>query len=180
VSIPSKDNGLDIEGIAVSGERVYLGMRGPVLRGWAVLLELWPYVDPDQPGRLRLREGADGRPYAKHLLDLDGLGVRDLCPHGDDLLVLAGPTMDLDGPVRVYRWRGGCVVQAPRVVRGDDLARQVDLPHGSGVDHAEGIDVLGVDDAGTADRLLVVYDSPATERLGDDGSVTADVVLLPR
>jgi Protein of unknown function (DUF3616) len=179
VSIPSKDNGLDIEGIAVAGERVYLGMRGPVLRGWAVLLELWPYVDPDQPGRLRLREGADGLPYAKHLLDLDGLGVRDLCPHGDDLLVLAGPTMDLDGPVRVYRWRDGCVVQAPSVVRGDDLARHVDLPHGSGVDHAEGIDVLGTDAAGTADRLLVVYDSPATERLGDDGSVTADVVLLP-
>ncbi|MGH3354858.1 MAG: DUF3616 domain-containing protein [Nocardioidaceae bacterium] len=180
VSIPSKDNGLDIEGIAVFGDRVYVGMRGPVLRGWAVLLELSPYVDPDEPGRLRLRELADGLPYAKHLLDLGGLGVRDLCPHGDDLLVLAGPTMDLDGPVRIYRWKEGCTAAAPTVVRGGGLTREIDLPHGQGVDHAEGIDVLDPDRDGAAERLLVVYDSPAPERLGDDGSVTADVVRMPR
>ena len=89
--IPGKDNGLDIEGIAVRGERVYLGLRGPVLRGWAFVLELRPYVDDDEPDRLRLRPFEDGQPYRKHVLDLDGLGVRDLCPAGDDLLVLAGP-----------------------------------------------------------------------------------------
>ena len=176
--IPSKDNGLDIEGLAVAGERVYLGLRGPVLRGWAVLLELSPYTDSDEPGRLRLRELAEGRPYRKHVLDLDGLGVRDLCPHGDDLLVLAGPTTDVSGPVRVYRWRGGCLVDAPTVVRGEQLTRELDLPHGDGVDHAEGIDVLPPRPDGAA-QLLVVYDSPAPERLGDDGSVLADVVALP-
>lgn len=175
--IPSKDNGLDIEGIAVAGERVYVGLRGPVLRGWAVLLELSPYVEADQPGRLQLRELADGQPYRKHLLDLGGLGVRDLCPHGEDLLVLAGPTMDLSGPVRVYRWRGGCLVEAPTVVRGELLTHVLDLPHGDGVDHAEGVDVLP--DAEGGQRLLVVYDSPAPERLHDDGSVLADLVDLP-
>jgi hypothetical protein len=36
--IPGKDNGFDIEGIAVRGDRLYLGMRGPVLRGWAFVL----------------------------------------------------------------------------------------------------------------------------------------------
>jgi Protein of unknown function (DUF3616) len=179
VALPSKDNGLDVEGVAVFGERVFVGLRGPVLRGWAVLLELSPYTDPDRPGRLRLRERADGSTYAKHLLDLDGLGVRDLCPHGDDLLVLAGPTMDLDGPVRVYRWRGGCVAPEPTVARGGALTREIDLPYGPGVDHAEGIDVLGPDEAGTRDRLLVVYDSPAEGRLGDDGSVVADILRLP-
>src|SRR5918999_1164596 len=30
------DQEIDIEGLAVSGERVFLGLRGPVLRGWAV------------------------------------------------------------------------------------------------------------------------------------------------
>jgi Protein of unknown function (DUF3616) len=179
VPIPSKDNGLDIEGILVFGERVLLGLRGPVLRGWAVLLELWPYVDPDEPRRLRLRQVADGLAYGKHMLDLDGLGVRDLCPHGDDVLVLAGPTMGLDGPVRVYRWKGARLVQAPTVVRRDDLVREVDLPYGSGVDHAEGIDVLPAQ-GDTGDRLLVVYDSPAPGRHGDDGTITADVVRLPR
>jgi Protein of unknown function (DUF3616) len=177
VAIPGKDNGLDIEGIGINGDRVYLGMRGPVLRGWAVLLELAPYADADEPGRLRLRDIDDGLPYAKHLLDLGGLGIRDLCPHGDDLLVLAGPTMDLDGPVRVYRWHGACTVQAATVVREDDLTVEVDLPYGEGVDHAEGIVVLEPDADG-ADRLLVVYDSPAPERLDKD-SVTADVVRLP-
>src|SRR4051812_22014015 len=87
--LPSKDNGLDVEGIAVVGPRVYLGLRGPVLRGWAVVLELRPEADPDAPDRLRLAPFDDGRPYRKHVLDLQGLGVRDLCPHQDDLLVLA-------------------------------------------------------------------------------------------
>jgi len=179
--IPGKDNGLDIEGIAVRGKRVYLGLRGPVLRGWAFLLELAPYVDPDEPGRLKLRDLSDGRRYAKHLLDLGGLGIRDLCPHGDDLLVLSGPTMDLDGPVRLYRWLGGCTVEAPTVVRGDDLVHEADLPYGHGVDHAEGIDVLEPAAGGPegGPRVLVVYDSPAPERLGSDGSVLADVLRLP-
>src|SRR5258706_6475374 len=38
--IPSKENGLDIEGLAIAGEHVFLGLRGPVLRGWAVIVEL--------------------------------------------------------------------------------------------------------------------------------------------
>jgi hypothetical protein len=125
-----------------------------VLRGWAVVLELRPYVDEDEPDRLRLAELDDGRRYRKHVLDLSGLGVRDLCPSGDDLLVLAGPTMDLDGPVHVVRWHGAMSVEAPTVVRGDALTREVDLPYGEGTDHAEGIGLL--DDG----RLLVVYDSP--------------------
>ena len=173
--IPGKDNGLDVEGIAVVGERVYLGLRGPVLRGWAFVLELRPYVDDDDPTRLRLAPVAGSSAYRKHILDLDGLGVRDLCPDGDDLLVLAGPTMDLDGPVRVFRWHGACRAEAPSVLRGSDLTRELDLPYGEGDDHAEGIALLS--EAGGT-RLVVVYDSPADARLGADGSVVADVVRL--
>jgi hypothetical protein len=172
VPIPSKDNGLDIEGIAVAGERVYLGLRGPVLRGWAVVLELRPDVAPDAPDRLVLRPFEDGRQYRKHLLRLDGLGVRDLCPHGQDLLVLAGPTMDLDGPVHVFRWRGALAADTPQVVRDELLTCELDLPYGAASDHAEGIGLIG------DDRLLVVYDSPSTYRLGSDGCVTADIVTL--
>ena len=170
--IPGKDNGLDIEGIAVTGERVYLGLRGPVLRGWAFVLELRPEVDPAAPDRLELRPFDDGRRYRKHVLRLDGLGVRDLCPQGADLLVLAGPTMDLDGPVHVFRWHDACTAETPQVVRGDLLTREVDLPYDVGTDHAEGIGLLG------NDRLLVVYDSPSPARLSADG-VVADVIPLP-
>lgn len=176
LAIPGKDNGLDIEGIAVRGDRVYLGMRGPVLRGWAFVLQLRPYVDPAEPQRLRLRPFADGLPYRKHVLDLDGLGVRDLAPAGDDLLVLAGPTMSLDGPVRIYRWHGAYREEIPEVVRGEQLTRELELTYGEGDDHAEGLSVMGPPADG---RLLVVYDSPSAVRLTEDGAVVADVVRLP-
>jgi hypothetical protein len=176
LAIPGKDNGLDVEGIAVSGERVYLGLRGPVLRGWAFVLELRPYVDPDEPGRLRLREFADGRAYRKHVVRLDGLGVRDLCPDGDDLLVLAGPTMDLDGPVRIYRWHGAYRVEMPAIVRGETLTRELEITYGEGDDHAEGMGLIGRPEEKLA---MVVFDSPAAARLTDDGAVIADVLRLP-
>ncbi|MEU8234321.1 DUF3616 domain-containing protein [Actinoplanes sp. NPDC048967] len=177
LAIPGKDNGLDIEGIAVSGDRVYLGLRGPVLRGWAFVLELRPYVDPAEPGRLRLRPFDDGLEYRKHVLDLDGLGVRDLCPDGDDLLVLAGPTMSLDGPVRIYRWHGAYRVAMPAVVRGEVLTRELEITYGEGDDHAEGMGLIGR----PGDKLaMIVFDSPAAVRLTDDGAVIADVVRLPR
>lgn len=176
LAIPGKDNGLDIEGIAVYGDRVYLGLRGPVLRGWAFVLELRAYVDPDEPGRLRLREFADGRAYRKHVLRLDGLGVRDLCPDGDDLLVLAGPTMDLDGPVRVYRWHGAHRVEMPATVRGAALARELEITYGEGDDHAEGLALIGRPGEKLA---MIVFDSPAAARLTADGAVIADVIRLP-
>ena len=51
--LPGKDNGLDVEGIAVAGPRVYLGLRGPVLRGWATIVEI--AVTPgDKPSQLVL------------------------------------------------------------------------------------------------------------------------------
>ncbi|NUP01234.1 MAG: DUF3616 domain-containing protein [Nonomuraea sp.] len=162
LALPGKDNGLDIEGIAVVEDRVYLGLRGPVLRGWAVVLELRPVDDGD--GRLRL----DG-PYRKHFLDLDGLGVRDMCPHGGDLLLLTGPTMNLDGPVRVVRWRerlhGG-------LVPAHELETLLELPYGVGCDHPEGLAVV------PDGRLMVVYDSPSPARITPAGGVLADLFTI--
>jgi hypothetical protein len=171
LAIPGKDNGVDIEGIAAHGDRLYLGMRGPVLRGWATLLEIRPVTDPNDEHRLVLAPLDGGGRYRTHFLDLGGLGIRDLCPHGDDLLLLAGPSMSLSGPVRVVRWRGGFVTDAADVVRGAELETIMSLPHGDGADHAEGITLL--DD----DHLLVVYDSPAPERRTPRG-VLADIVPL--
>ncbi|MEQ4720045.1 DUF3616 domain-containing protein [Nonomuraea sp. B19D2] len=163
LELPGKDNGFDVEGIAVVSEQVYIGLRGPVLRGWAVVLEL--RLDDDGEERLRLRE-----PYHKHFLDLGGLGVRDLCPDGDSLLVLAGPTMDLDGPVRVVRWRPGPKRQ--EVVPEDELETVVELPYGVGCDHPEGL--VRLDDG----RLMVVYDSPSPARITPAGGVLADVFTI--
>jgi hypothetical protein len=174
LEIPGKDNGLDIEGLVAVGDGLLVGLRGPVLRGWAVVLEVAPETDPERSGRLRLGGPEPG--YRMFFLDLDGLGVRDLCRAGDDVLVLAGPTMALDGPVRLYRWRGAARARRHTAVRRDDLARIVDLPFGQGADegtdHAEGVTVLPDDDA-----VLVVYDSPSPARTGPAG-VLADVVRL--
>jgi len=175
LAIPGKDNGLDIEGVAVSGDRVYLGLRGPVLRGWAFVLEVRPQVDPLDPGRLRLAPFPDGARYRKHVLDLAGLGVRDLCPWGDDLLVLAGPTMTLDAAVRVYRWHGAVRAETAEVVRGQALTCEVDLPYGQGEDRAEGIGLLGPPEH---QQLIVVYDSPAPARMAEEDTILADVVVL--
>ena len=48
--IPSKDNGLDIDGISARGDRVLLGLRGPVLPGGNdVLILAGPTNDPRGP-----------------------------------------------------------------------------------------------------------------------------------
>jgi len=177
LDIPAKDNGFDVEGLAVHGDTLYVGLRGPVLHGFAVVLELLP--EEAATGRLRLRPIDGERCYRKHFLDLGGLGVRDLCPHGPDLLVLAGPSMDLDGPVRVYRWHGAAAMDTSAVARGDELTVELELPYGEGDDHAEGIALLPGQSEDEATRLLVVYDSPAVHRRSGEDVVMADVVRLP-
>ncbi|MBD2518354.1 DUF3616 domain-containing protein [Nostoc sp. FACHB-973] len=171
-AIPGKDNGFDIEGIGIYQNRIFLGLRGPVLRGWAVVLEI--ELEESSPGLLKLRQiGEENELYKKHFIWLNGLGIRDLYVDGKDLLILAGPTMDLDGPVQLYRWING--VNLPEnVFSNPDFVQ--DIPYGNREDHAEGItlfqDVTGIP------SLLVVYDSPAKTRLVGDGGVIADVFGL--
>jgi hypothetical protein len=173
LTIPGKDNGFDIEGLAVSGDRIFIGLRGPVLRGWAGILEV--SLDESDSSRLTLREiGPLGRQYQKHFLDLNGLGIRDLCIEGNDLLILAGPTMNLDGPVAVFRWRAALESSKEQVIFSDTLERLFEVPNGIGFDHAEGMALLA-----DPKRLLIVYDSPGAERKISDRAVKADVFALP-
>jgi len=180
MGVPAKENGFDIEGIVARGERLFLGLRGPVLRGWAMLLEV--EVKERKNGRLKLSKIGDaGARYLKHFLDLGGLGIRELAFDGEALLILAGPTMDLDGPVVLYRWPDARAVGAPTVVPADRLERVLQMPYGAGEDHAEGICWLpGADGDGDGDgrELLVVYDCPAAGRLHDGTAIEADVFRL--
>jgi len=178
LAIPGKDNGFDIEGIALAGERVLLGLRGPVLRGWAAIVEVAP-VDDGEEGWLRLAPLDDeGALYRKHFLDLNGLGIRDLCVQGKDLLILAGPTMDLDGPVALLRWPGGARPDKASVVGQDTLEHVLALPFGQGVDHPEGISLFSSQD-GREEGLLVVHDSASPSRQIGDSTLVADVYPLP-
>jgi hypothetical protein len=150
LAIPCKENGFDIEGIAARGSRVFLGLRGPVLRGWATILEL--DMKTTAKGEMKPRKiGADG----------------------PDLLILAGPTMDLSSPARLYRWPMAWAQEQPDVITSQALAREFDLPVGEGVDHPEGIAFARKAD-GSRD-LVAVYDSPAAERLQQARGIWADV-----
>jgi hypothetical protein len=149
--IPGKDNGIDCEGLAVTEDRVFIGLRGPVLRGWAVIIEL---ETRDEQGIRPELIGPGGRRYRKHFLDLRGLGVRDLCRHGEDLLVLAGPTMELDGRTAVFRWRDALTAEDEAVLHKEDLKCVLNIPFGKGKDRAEGITLLE-----DGRSVLVVYDS---------------------
>ncbi|HYN78688.1 MAG TPA: DUF3616 domain-containing protein [Lamprocystis sp. (in: g-proteobacteria)] len=172
----SKENGFDIEGVAARGERLFVGLRGPVLRGWATLLEL--RAERTAADTLALGPiGADGRPYRKHFLQLAGMGIRDLCWQEEDLLILAGPTMDIAGPQAVYRLRSPEDLPDDSIteIDGSRLQRLFHLPLVSEGDKAEGLCRC---DAPTGPGLLVVYDAPRSERLIGDDAVLADVFSL--
>jgi Protein of unknown function (DUF3616) len=173
---PSKENGFDVEGIAAHGKRLLLGLRGPVLRGVAIVLEV--AAEPKADGELTLRPlGPDDRCYRKHFLDLGGNGVRDLHRHGDDLLILAGPTASIDGRCSIWRWRDAWGEEADSFTdEGDQLEQLIRIPVGVDADHPEGIHVL----PGTDGReVMVVYDAPSKSRCKGKGGVHADVFALP-
>lgn len=164
IAVPAKENGFDIEGIAVDGPTIAVGLRGPVVNEWGCIVTF--------AANATRRKIHHGKPlgYVKHWLQMDGLGVRDLKTDGPDLLILAGPTQALDGPVRVYRWTGW----REAVTYGHDVLIEpellLELPNGDGCDHAEGLLPWPVKH-GRA--LLVVHDSPCPSRLDD----RADVIL---
>ena len=173
--IPSKDNGLDVEGLAVSGNRVFLGLRGPVLRGWTVVIEL--QVTDGSSGVFMLDVlGSSSVKFRRHFLQLDGLGVRDLVIHGKDVFVLAGPTMDLDGPVFIYRWSNALEQGADSLTFLEGLKRVVSVPFGIRKDHAEGLTLV----PGDALAGMVCYDSPDKARIEgiNEGGVSTDVFSL--
>ena len=171
LDIPAKENGLDIEGIAVRGDRIWLGLRGPVLRGHAVVLEL--EIALDAAGNLKPARIDGRRRYRKHLIDTGGAGIRDLALDGDDLLLLTGPTLAGDGATRVLRWRNavGCTESA--LHRGDRVTLALDLPYAGTGDNPEGLCRW------EADEWLVVHDSPHPDRIsGQPASYLADLWRL--
>ncbi|MCU0538156.1 MAG: DUF3616 domain-containing protein [Hydrococcus sp. Prado102] len=173
IALPGKDNGFDIEGLVVRGNRILIGLRGPVLRGWAAILEI--EVEDSSPGLLKLKPiGDNGELYKKYFLNLKGLGIRELCKVGEDLLILAGPTMVLDGSVQLFRLKGGIEQLHDRA---DKKALEIisEIPIGENCDRPEGMTIFP--DSNSSNALLVVYDSPAENRFenNDPHSVWADV-----
>lgn len=171
LKIPSKDNGFDIEGLAVRKGKVFLGLRGPVLRGIAIVLEIELKEDPADKTLLKLKDFGEGKKYKKHFLDLNGLGVRDLCAIGDDLYVLAGPTMTQDGLIGVFRWVNGVNASADSL---DIPSFAFEVEHTEGKNRAEGLALYSQE--GNVLSFLVVYDSPDSSKREGKDSLKVDVI----
>lgn len=175
IGIPGKDNGFDIEGLTVIQNKIFLGLRGPVLRGWAIILEI--EVEEEHTGLLTLKIYPDTQKYfKKHFVNLHGMGIRELVCQGNDLIILAGPTMDLDGVMEIYRWKNGVEHEDGQMVKRKDIESIFIFPqkgNNHGRDKAEGL-ALRKDN-----YLLVAYDSPADERKIGDHKVVLDKIHLP-
>ena len=90
--------------------------------------------------------------------------MRDLCfadANDRDLLVLAGPTMSLDGMVRLHRWPLPAAAAEDTITAKEGCPANLEIPHQRGKDRAEGI---AVRHGQIGAELLVVYDSPAEAR----------------
>ncbi|WP_094585140.1 DUF3616 domain-containing protein [Synechococcus sp. BO 8801] len=183
LSTPSKENGLDIEGIAARGSRVLVGLRGPILRGIALVLDLqMGGLDGDGP-TLTLDD------HHVRYLSIGGLAVRDLAvvPGSDDVLILAGPTMTQVGPCFIYRW-GKALSAArkepdPDVITLETVEPLLWIRDGrsgkakEGSDKPEGLEVQP-----HGGRLLawVAYDDPTKARRKGKGARTRlDGFVLP-
>ena len=170
MNIPSKDNGFDIEGLAVENQRIFLGLRGPVLNGYAVIIEI--KVDAlNNELIMQQREGEDFL-YRKHFVDLLGMGIRELnIDDTGDLYILGGPTMDCDGTISIYKIEGGIKDQPASFIHDAeklfDVTRSVEIPHGK--EKAEGMALMN------NDEILITYDGPLDKRLKGKNKVIMDV-----
>jgi hypothetical protein len=91
-AVPGKENGIDIEGIAVKSGKLFVGFRGPVLRGNFVPVVSFQFDHPED--------------YDLKFVQLEGRGIRDLVAVEDGFLILAGAVGDGDGSYRLYLWNG--------------------------------------------------------------------------
>lgn len=90
------ENGVNIEGIAVTDGRMYLGLRGPSLENHGFIVS----VDAEAP----FSNNANLNASVDRLRLGPSTGIRDLAAVQNGLLVLAGPVNEQAVPPAVYFW----------------------------------------------------------------------------
>ncbi|SEA97783.1 Protein of unknown function [Rubrimonas cliftonensis] len=137
---PSKENGVDIEGLAFRDGRLWVGFRGPVLRENFVPVMVFDPEDHDD--------------YELRFVQLGGRGIRSLEAVSDGFLMIAGPVGDGEDGFQLLRWDGvdmlpGAGAELGRV----ELLGAIASAPGA---RPEGLAVLAEDAAGY--DLMVVFD----------------------
>ena len=165
-NIPAKENGVDIEGLALiaggvaENARLLVGLRGPLLRGpLAVVLDVSANEENSD----------DGRPILKiklektHYLALGGRGVRGMSGMEnkmDGYLILAGPVGGEPTSYMLYHWNGEDSV--PEIETPDASHNVTELcrippPEAEPRAKAEGVHFLFEGDG--IIKFVIVYDS---------------------
>jgi hypothetical protein len=95
---PKDEGGLNIEGLcATTNGELLIGFRNPIPNDHALIV---PLKNPAE-----LLEGRTARFGDPILLDLGGLGVRDMATVGDRIMIIAGP-FNGKGHFHLYDWDG--------------------------------------------------------------------------
>lgn len=142
--------GLDIEGIAASGSRLFFGLRAPSLSGSGFIVSAGAadlFAADDRPVPTRVAKLALGA----------GVGIRDMATLPDGrLMLLTGPAQEQKGvrfgiavttPSDAAEWPVRPVLPEVRPISGNGKAK------------AEGLAVLAV--SGDTARVLVLFEDPA-------------------
>jgi hypothetical protein len=96
---PKEPDALNIEGLSATPEgNLLLGFRNPMPHGKALLI---PLLNPNE-----VIDGQAARFGVAMLLDLDGLGIRDIAYFDGFYFIIAGP-WHTGGKFQFYRWAGG-------------------------------------------------------------------------
>lgn len=147
-SIPSKENGVDIEGIAAKDDWLYLGFRGPVFRGNYVPVMKFKFENPKET-------------YQLLYVALNGRGIRGMTSVADGFLILAGAVGDGDASYQLYHWNGKDVITGKNQHAADKgevrLLGEIQPPANG---KAEGIMVVKEDKVHY--QLLIVFDGVKT------------------
>lgn len=143
------EQGANVEGFAILGTRAFVGFRGPVIGGTAFLLAF------DRDALF-----TSGTPTATTIeIALGaGMGIRDLAPVADGLLVLSGPEDDDPGKAAIHYFHAASGKVTPLGLVPD--------PQHDGKPEA----LLLLDETDAAYRVLVMSDS------ADNGDPTEFVV----
>lgn len=145
--VPSKENGVDIEGIATDGKWLYAGFRGPVVRGSFIPVMKFAFDDPTV--------------YTLLMLDLHGLGVRDLTRTADGFLVIGGPVGDGPGDYRLFYWDGKDCVPG-KDVEASKPKELGEIPTGG---RLKAESVIVVNESATHFTVLIGFDGESGGRM---------------
>lgn len=146
--IPGKENGIDIEGIAIKNKWLYIGFRGPVFRENYVPI-------------IKLQFDAPKDTYHLLYVQLGGRGIRDITSVSDGFLILAGSVGNSQNSYQLYHWDGKDMIHGENRKAQDigniHLFGNIQTPKNG---KAEGLVVTQEDS--TSYQLIVAYDGIKT------------------